>query len=99
VKTLGLGPSPLLCGGAELKSNIVSEGSDYQCVQTLREAVVVEQAHPVYYPDVLPRPSSEMWGEMLLLLKSPGEALDAYKVALKIAPIDSVHSSGHVTPL
>jgi hypothetical protein len=37
-------------------------------------------------PDVLPRPSSEMLGEMLLLLKSPGEAIDAYKVALKIAP-------------
>jgi tetratricopeptide (TPR) repeat protein len=55
-------------------------------VATLREAMAFEQAHPIYYPDVLPRPSPEMLGEMLLLLKSPGEALDAYKVALKIAP-------------
>jgi hypothetical protein len=57
-----------------------------QAVQTLREAMAFEQAHPIYYPDVLPRPSPEMLGDMLLLLKSPGEALDAYKVALKIAP-------------
>jgi tetratricopeptide (TPR) repeat protein len=55
-------------------------------VQTLREAMAFEQAHPIYYPDVLPRPSPEMLGDMLLVLKSPGEALDAYKVALKIAP-------------
>jgi hypothetical protein len=57
-----------------------------KAVETMREATVFEQAHPVYYPDVLPRPSSEMLGEMLLLLNSPSEALDAYKVALKIAP-------------
>ena len=57
-----------------------------RALETLREAIAFEQAHPIYYPDVLPRPSAEMLGDMLLLLKSPGEALDAYKVALKIAP-------------
>ena len=57
-----------------------------KAVETLREAMAFEQAHPIYYPDVLPRPAPEMLGEMLLLLKLPGEALDAYKVALKIAP-------------
>jgi tetratricopeptide (TPR) repeat protein len=57
-----------------------------KAVETLREAMAFEQAHPIYYPDVLPRPSPEMLGDMLLQLKSPAEALDAYKVALKIAP-------------
>ncbi len=57
-----------------------------EAVETLREAVSFEQTHPIYYPDVLPRPSPEMLGDMLLVLKSPGEALNAYKVALKIAP-------------
>lgn len=57
-----------------------------KAVETLREAVEFEQAHPTYYPDVLPRPSAEMLGDVFLLLKSPGEALDAYKVALTIAP-------------
>jgi tetratricopeptide (TPR) repeat protein len=57
-----------------------------RAVETLREAVKFEQAHPTYYPDVLPRPSAEMLGDMLLSLKSPGHALDAYKVALTMAP-------------
>jgi tetratricopeptide (TPR) repeat protein len=57
-----------------------------QAVATLREAVRFEQAHPTYYPDVLPRPAAEMLGEMLLLLKSPSEALAAYKIALTMAP-------------
>lgn len=57
-----------------------------KAVDVLREAVKFEQAHPIYYPDVLPRPSSEMLGDVLLLMNSPGEALDAYKAALSTAP-------------
>lgn len=57
-----------------------------KAIAILREAVAFEQAHPVYYPDVLPRPSAEMLGEVLLLLDSPGEALEAYKAALSMAP-------------
>jgi len=65
---------------------IFSQQNRTKAVETLREAVEFEQAHPTYYPDVLPRPSAEMLGDMFLLMKSPGEALDAYKVALTIAP-------------
>jgi len=57
-----------------------------KAVDTLRAAVAFEQGHPIYYPDVLPRPASEMLGDMLLLMKSPAEALDAYKIALQMAP-------------
>jgi hypothetical protein len=57
-----------------------------KAVKMLRDAMVFEQAHPTYYPDVLPRPAAEMLGDMLVSLKSSGEALDAYKVALTIAP-------------
>jgi tetratricopeptide (TPR) repeat protein len=57
-----------------------------KAIEKLREAVTFEQAHPTYYPDVLPRPSAEMLGDMLLLLGSPEKALDAYKQALTMAP-------------
>jgi tetratricopeptide (TPR) repeat protein len=65
---------------------LFAQNDKVKAVETLQEAMSFEQAHPIYYPDVLPRPSPEMLGEMLLLLKSPDKALDAYKVALKIAP-------------
>jgi tetratricopeptide (TPR) repeat protein len=55
-------------------------------IEIFREAVKFEQAHPIYYPDVLSRPSAEMLGDALLLLDSPGEALNAYKTALAMAP-------------
>lgn len=57
-----------------------------KAVETMREAVEFEQAHPIYYPDVLPRPAAEMLGDMLLVLRSPGEALDIYQKALMMAP-------------
>lgn len=57
-----------------------------KAIGILREAVKFEQAHPTYYPDVLPRPSAEMLGDVLFLMHSPGEALDAYKTALATAP-------------
>jgi hypothetical protein len=55
-------------------------------IEIFREAVKFEQAHPTYYPDVLPRPSAEMLGDALLLMDSPVKALDAYKTALAMAP-------------
>jgi tetratricopeptide (TPR) repeat protein len=63
-----------------------AQHDEAKAIQTLQEAMSFEQAHPIYYPDVLPRPSPEMLGEMLLLVKSSDKALDAFKVALKIAP-------------
>jgi tetratricopeptide (TPR) repeat protein len=55
-------------------------------IEVLRDAVKFEQAHPTYYPDVLARPSAEMLGDALLSLDSPGEAQEAYKTALAMAP-------------
>jgi cytochrome c-type biogenesis protein CcmH/NrfG len=40
----------------------------------------------MYYADILPRPSGEMLGDMLLQMGKPAEALDAYKAALELAP-------------
>jgi tetratricopeptide (TPR) repeat protein len=57
-----------------------------KAIETFREAIKFEQAHPIYYPDVLPRPAGEMLGDALLLMNSPGEALNAYKTALSMAP-------------
>lgn len=57
-----------------------------KAIDALRDAVKFEEAHPIYYPDVLPRPSAEMLGDALLLTNSPGGALDAYKTALAMAP-------------
>ena len=63
-----------------------AQHDEAKAVAKLHEAMSFEKAHPIYYPDVLPRPSPEMLGEMLLLLKSSDKALDAFKVALTIAP-------------
>jgi hypothetical protein len=57
-----------------------------KAVETMKEAVEFEQVHPIYYPDVLPRPAAEMLGDMLLLVKSPEAALDSYRKALVMAP-------------
>ena len=40
----------------------------------------------MYYADILPRPTGEMLGDMLLQMGKPAEALDAYKAALELAP-------------
>jgi cytochrome c-type biogenesis protein CcmH/NrfG len=40
----------------------------------------------MYYADILPRPTGEMLGDMLLQMNKPGEALKAYNAALELAP-------------
>jgi cytochrome c-type biogenesis protein CcmH/NrfG len=40
----------------------------------------------MYYADILPRPTGEMLGDMLLQMDKPGEALEAYRGALDLAP-------------
>jgi len=45
-----------------------------------------ERDHPMYYADILPRPTGEMLGDMLLQMNRPADALLAYQVALKLAP-------------
>ena len=45
-----------------------------------------ERDHPMYYADILPRPTGEMLGDMLVQMNKPAEALTAYQAALKLAP-------------
>jgi tetratricopeptide (TPR) repeat protein len=63
-----------------------SEGKHDEAVAHLRSAAQYERDHPLYYADVLPRPTGEMLGDMLLQMGRPTEALDAYKAALELAP-------------
>ncbi len=63
-----------------------SEGKRDGAVTHLRAIAQYERDHPLYYADVLPRPSGEMLGDMLLQMGKPTEALAAYKEALELAP-------------
>ena len=57
-----------------------------QAIAHLKAAQKFEHDHPMYYADILPRPTGEMLGEMLLRAEKPGEALSAYQNSLEIAP-------------
>ncbi len=63
-----------------------SEGKHDEAVAHLRSVAQYERDHPLYYADVLPRPTGEMLGDMLLQMGRPTDALDAYKAALALAP-------------
>jgi tetratricopeptide (TPR) repeat protein len=63
-----------------------SEGKRDEAVAHLRSVSQFEREHPMYYADILPRPSSEMLGDMLSEMGRPGEALAAYQAALDLAP-------------
>jgi tetratricopeptide (TPR) repeat protein len=63
-----------------------SEGQQDKAVAHLRTIAQYERDHPMYYADILPRPTGEMLGDMLLQMGRPGEALEAYKEALELAP-------------
>jgi tetratricopeptide (TPR) repeat protein len=63
-----------------------AEGKRDEAVAHLRNIAQYERDHPMYYPDILPRPSGEMLGDMLLQMAKPAEALEAYQQALEIAP-------------
>ena len=63
-----------------------SEGKRKEAVAHLRNIAQYERDHPMYYADILPRPSGEMLGDMLLQMDEPTEALEAYKQALELAP-------------
>jgi hypothetical protein len=65
---------------------LLADGKETEAVSALRSAVAFEQEHPLYYADVLPRPSSEVLGDMFAQLQKPSEALEAYSAALKAAP-------------
>lgn len=63
-----------------------SEGQREKAVAHLRNLAQYESDHPMYYADILPRPTGEMLGDMLLQMDKPSEALEAYKGALELAP-------------
>jgi tetratricopeptide (TPR) repeat protein len=65
---------------------LFSQGKQDQAVRELTNAVSFEQAHPMYYADILPRPSSEMLADMLLQMGKRREACAAYQASLKVAP-------------
>ncbi|HMH11467.1 MAG TPA: hypothetical protein VK578_00010 [Edaphobacter sp.] len=63
-----------------------SEGKRDEAVAHLRSAAQYERDHPMYYADILPRPTAEMLGDMLSEMNRSAEALAAYKAALELAP-------------
>ena len=63
-----------------------SAGQDEKEVAHLRRIGQYERDHPMYYADILPRPTGEMLGDMLLQMGRPDEALETYKGALELAP-------------
>jgi tetratricopeptide (TPR) repeat protein len=63
-----------------------SEGKHEEAVARLRNMAQYERDHPLYYADILPRPTGEMLGDMLLQMDKPSEALEAYRRALELAP-------------
>lgn len=65
---------------------LFAEGKRDEAVTGLRNIAQFERDHPMYYADILPRPSAEMLGDMLLEMGKPDEALESYKSALALAP-------------
>jgi tetratricopeptide (TPR) repeat protein len=65
---------------------LFSEGKHDEAVTRLKNIAQFERDHPMYYADILPRPSAEMLGDMLLQMGKPAEALEAYQSALALAP-------------
>ena len=65
---------------------LFSEGHQEQALARLRSMEEFERDHPMYYADILPRPTGEMLGDMLMQMHRPAEALAAYQAALKLAP-------------
>ena len=63
-----------------------TEGKHDEALKTLGEAELFEKDNPMYYADILPRPSSEVLGDMLSEMVRPAEALAAYQAALNVAP-------------
>lgn len=65
---------------------LFSEGKQEEAIARLRSMAEFERNHPMYYADILPRPTGEMLGDMLLQMKRPAESLLAYQAALQLAP-------------
>lgn len=62
------------------------EGQKDKGIRELTDAAAFEKNHPIYYADVLPRPASEMLGDMLLQMGELKKACMAFHASLKLAP-------------
>lgn len=65
---------------------LYSERKSNDAVRELSDAAIFEKSHPIYYADVLPRPASEMLGEMLLQMGERQRACAAFRASLALAP-------------
>jgi tetratricopeptide (TPR) repeat protein len=65
---------------------VYAEGHGDAAVRELEEAERFEKSHPLYYADILPRPSSQMLGDLLLQMGRNQEACAAYRESLEVAP-------------
>ncbi len=65
---------------------LYDEGHKDDAVRELTDATDFEKNHPIYYADVLPRPASEMLGDMFLQMGQGKEACEAFRSSLKLAP-------------
>ncbi|HTJ30596.1 MAG TPA: hypothetical protein VL346_08855, partial [Acidobacteriaceae bacterium] len=80
---------------------LFSEGKQQEAVAKLRSMAAFERDHPMYYADILPRPTGEMLGDMLLQMNRAADALLAYQAALKMAPnrLDSLEGASKAAKL
>jgi tetratricopeptide (TPR) repeat protein len=71
---------------------LFAEGKTQDAVRELAGAADFEKNHALYYADVLPRPSSQMLGDMLIQVGKNKEACAAFQDSLLLAPntFDSV---------
>jgi len=69
----------------ELQSLIMfREGDTEGALKLLADAATDENSRPLYYgPPHIPKPCSELLGEMLLALDRPGEAIPHFEIALE----------------
>jgi tetratricopeptide (TPR) repeat protein len=65
---------------------LFSEGKHDEAIAHLKNTAQYERDHPMYYADVLPRPIGEMLGDMLSQMGKWTQALQAYQMALELAP-------------
>ncbi len=80
---------------------LFSEGKREEAVVRLRGMAQFERDHPMYYADILPRPTGEMLGDMLLQMNRSADALAAYREALQLAPnrLDSLTGASRAAEL
>ena len=65
---------------------LYAEGRKSDAERELSDAVDFEKSHSVYYADVLPRPSEQMLGDMLLQMGKWEEACAAFRASLSMVP-------------